>query len=166
EKMKNYTQKKSTEKIGLPGIIYDFCELNNIGVKSLTSYANPSEEWYFTMGKYRDNSFEVEYNSILTVSKLADVYSLEHNFKVVNQDPKKIAPVLVGESEDAYNLIQFDLEELIKRAYDANNFSRMFWVDSLRKIEGITFSDDVILFGPDVTQEDILFRDVLDILPD
>ncbi|MEI4803815.1 hypothetical protein WAZ07_21770 [Bacillus sp. FJAT-51639] len=35
-----------------------------------------------------------------------------------------------------------------------------------RKIEGVKFEDDVILFGPDVTVDDILFRDVLDITPD
>ncbi|MGX7418310.1 hypothetical protein ACWOFR_05850 [Carnobacterium gallinarum] len=33
------------------------------------------------------------------------------------------------------------------------------------KIEGLRFSDDVVLFGPDATVYDLLYKDVLDVTP-
>ncbi|EUJ24205.1 hypothetical protein [Listeria cornellensis] len=157
---------KSSDRLMLPTKVVKFCELNNIEISYMTEFDNPSDKWYFTMGAYKENSFEVEYTSIVTVSKLANVYAVEHSFEVLNKDPRKIEPVLVGDAEAAFNFMQFDLEELIKESYEGIKYSRMFWAESWRKIEGINFSEDVTLFGPDVTQGDILFRDVLDKLPD
>ncbi|MBC1308043.1 hypothetical protein [Listeria booriae] len=157
---------KSAERLELPVEIVAFCATHNVELKIMTNYENPSEKWYFTMGEYKEGNFEVEYTTILSVSKLANVYALEHSFEVLNKDPNKIEPVLVGDAEAAYNVGQFDLEELVKQCYEAMNFTRMFWVEALRTVENIHFAEGITLFGPYVTQEDILFRDVLDILPD
>lgn len=158
--------RKSTEKIELPVNIVSFCESNNVEVKCMTDYENPSGQWYFTMGEYREDGFEIEYTSILTISKLANIYGLDHRFKVLNRDPKKIAPVLIGDAEETFNFTQFDFEEIVKQCFDGIGYTRMFWRDSERRIEGVNFAEGVTIFGPDVTQGDILFRDVLEILPD
>ncbi|MBC1617090.1 hypothetical protein HB904_12870, partial [Listeria booriae] len=106
---------KSAERLDLPVEIVAFCAIHNVELKIMTNYENPSEKWFFTMGEYKEGNFEVEYTTILSVSKLANVYALEHSFEVLNKDPNKIEPVLVGDSEAAYNVGQFDLEELVKQ---------------------------------------------------
>lgn len=163
---KDTVLKKYSESLYLNGDILKFCKVNNIEIKPMRSEIYPSEQWYFKLGCYRNNDFDVSYISILTVSKLANIYRLEHNFEVVNKDPKKLSPILDGTSEEGHNFLQADLEHILNNCYEQDGYSRMFDPEATRKVEGVNFSEDVILFGPDVTQEDVLFNDVLDILPD
>lgn len=156
----------SSQKIELTDKIINFCSHNSIQTTLIERGLFPSKEWYFEFPKFAKNEFEVTYTSILTVSKLANIYSLEHQFEVLNKDDKRISPTLDGSSEDGYNYIQFDFDSLVRNEFGMKTFDRLFYREAMRKVEGINFSEDVILFGPDVTQEDILFRDVLDILPD
>ncbi|MBC2034752.1 hypothetical protein [Listeria booriae] len=157
---------KVSDPLRLSERVLDFCNDNKMEIKPMQFGIYPSEQWYFKLGGYKNNDFEVSYISILTVSKLAPIYRLEHNFEVVNKDPKKISPTLDGSAEEGHSFLQADLDRFLNKRYEKDGYSRMFEPEALRKIEGVNFSEDVILFGPDVTQEDILFRDVLDILPD
>ncbi|MBC1286192.1 hypothetical protein HB818_10545 [Listeria booriae] len=166
EKNNDLFLKEAFEPLNLPTEITQFCVAKSIKIKPMQFGTYPSEQWYFKIDGYKNNDFEVSYISILTVSKLAPIYRLEHNFEVVNKDPKKISPTLDGSAEEGHSFLQADLDRFLKKRFEKDGHSRMFESEATRKIEGVNFSEDVILFGPDVTQEDILFRDVLDILPD
>nr|EEK65507.1 hypothetical protein bcere0006_44480 [Bacillus wiedmannii] len=75
-------------------------------------------------------------------------------------------PTLTGDSEQEYTRLQSQLISVIETTLKASGYERIGYTESSRKIEGIKFADDVALFGPDVTVDDILFRDVLDVTPD
>ncbi|EPC8422336.1 hypothetical protein EXW45_24690 [Bacillus wiedmannii] len=163
--IEEYLQKSSI-KLTLPKQIIDFCNKNNIKIKGDSDIVFPSNDWYITLPSYVKGEFEVEYTTYLIISKLANVYSILNSFEIVNKDVNGMMPTLIGDSEQEYTRLQSQLISVIETTLKASGYERIGYTESSRKIEGIKFADDVALFGPDVTVDDILFRDVLDVTPD
>ncbi|EPI03268.1 hypothetical protein D920_00310 [Enterococcus faecalis 13-SD-W-01] len=154
--------RKCASKIELPDSVLKFIKNNEIEIFKIEHKLFPSEEWYFTLPLFRDGEFYVEYTTILKVSKLTSVYSLLHSFDVENRDPERMVPSLSGESDEPYIFMQSDFSKIIEDNLSKLNYERLKWAEGQRKIEGLKFANDVVLFGPDVTVSDMLFLDVLD----
>lgn len=75
-------------------------------------------------------------------------------------------PDLSGYSVDPYTFVQADLSNIIENTLSNLKYDMLSCSEGDRKIEGLKFSDDTVIYGPDVTVSDILYLDVLDILPD
>lgn len=157
---------KSAMKLTLSKEIIDFCNKNNIEIKGDSDTVFPSNDWFITLPKYMKGEFEVEYTTYLVISKLVKVYSILNSFEIVNKDEDSMMPTLTGDTEQEYTKLQYQLISVIETALKENGYERISYAEGSRKIGGVKFADDVILFGPDVTVDDILFRDVLDIIPD
>lgn len=154
--------KKCVSKIELSDSVSKFINNNEIEIFKFEHKIFPSEEWYFTLPLFQEGEFYVEYTTILKVSRLTSVYSLLHSFDVENRDPERMVPDLSGESDEPYAFMQSDFSKIIEDDLSKLNYERLSWAEGQRKIEGLKFAEDVVLFGPDVTVSDMLFLDVLD----
>lgn len=157
---------KSSIKLQLPAELIKFSEEHNIDIHEINYGVFPSSEWYFTFPKVIKGEFKVEYSTVLTISKLTTVYSLLNCFEVENQDTEQMVPTLSGDSEEAYSKLQYDFLIIASEIFQILEYDRLSFEKGTEKIEGLKFSDDVVLFGPDVTVYDLLYRDVLDVTPD
>lgn len=158
--------KKCSQKIELEETIKLFCQEHNIGTIDMRQYLSPSACWYFTIPIFKTGEFEVEYTTVLKISKLTTIYSLLHCFDVKDKNPKRMFPELSGSSDETYTFLQYDFAEVVAETLSELGYERLSWAEGERKIEGLKFSDDTVIYGPDVTVSDILYLDVLDILPD
>lgn len=157
---------KSAKDIVLPKKIIEFCEKEKIIVKENNYMIFPSQTWYFKFPQYKIGEFEAKFGVELTISKLTEIYTFTSSFDVVNKVENYMDPSLYGISEQTYILQQQQLMDLTEVEMNLINFERIYAREYDRKIEGVNFTDDVTIFGEDVTVYDLLFRDVLDITPE
>lgn len=154
--------KKCEKKIELPIAVSTFIEQHKIEIFKIEHENFPSEEWSFTISFFQKGEFSVKYTTELEISKLTSIYSLLHSFEVENRDPERMGPILFGDSDEPYAFLQADFSKVIEDSLSELGYERLHWSEGQRKIEGVSFADDVVFYGPDVTVSDLVFLDVLD----
>ncbi|MFS7398054.1 hypothetical protein [Carnobacterium maltaromaticum] len=150
----------------LPEQIENFCNENAIKLNEDENYVFPSKDWFISFDPYKKENFEIEYTSQLTLSKLTKVYSLLHSFEVKNKEPNYMEPFLSNSRDEPYTKMQFDFDNNVVHYLKEIGYDRLLENEGNRKLEGLKFNNDVVLFGPDVTVDDLLFRDVLGVTPE
>lgn len=122
----------------------------------------PAIEIWFEFEKYIDNQFDVEYKTLLKISKVANLFVFQHEFSVENKDPNRMAPVLDGFGEEPYTIFQSKLEKKIVNFLEKQNLQKLQLSEMDEVIEGITVPEQSI-FGSQMTLENALFRDLYEI---
>lgn len=73
----------------------------------------PALEIRFTFLDYIQEEYCVHYQTILKISKLSDMFFIQHEFCVENLDPDRITPVLDGVGGEPYTISQNRMEKEI-----------------------------------------------------
>lgn len=125
----------------------------------------PSAEVYFDLNDFVQGEFKVKYTSVLLISKICEVFSLQHEFAVDNVDPSRMGSVLDGFGDQSYTRQQYDLDNLITDFLQSKNYKRLKYTEMEEVIPAVDMPKDSI-FGSQMTVANALFRDVWNICPE
>lgn len=120
---------------------------------------DPCVEVHFDVCGYSQNGFKVRYKSVLMISKIVDVYCLQHEFEADNPDPESMGGVLDGFGGEAYCRRQFDLDSAVCDFMTAKGFKRLTCADMDEVIPGVIMPENA-LFGTQMTVEYAVFKDL------
>ena len=100
----------------------------------------------------------VHYQTILKISKLADMFYLQQEFCVENKDPNRMTPVLDGFGGEPYTKTQYKMEEQITRILEKNKMEKIEF-NELDEVVGSLEMLPNSIFGKQMTVELALFHD-------
>lgn len=120
---------------------------------------DPAVTIYFDVCGFSRNDFNVVYKSVLLISKVADVYCLQHEFEADDPDPGRMTPVLEGFGGEPYCKTQFALDELISGFLTAKGFKQLTYADMNEVIPDVEMPENA-LFGSQMTVEYAIFKDM------
>lgn len=128
----------------------------------LTAYNaedDPAMELNLYFDKFIKGEFHVEYKTLLKISKVAELFVLQHEFCVENKDTNKISPVLDGFGEEAYTTLQAVAEKVLIAFLEKQGLIKLRMAEMDEVIYDISLPEKSI-FGPQMTIENALFRDL------
>lgn len=131
-------------------------------ISTLSLKNSPSVELMFDFKKYTNDQFNVEYRTILKISKIANIFFLQHEFSVDNLDPDKMMPNLDGFGGESYTISQNKLDREITYFLEKNGLQKLQFFEMDEVINGLKMPEKSI-FGNQMKVEDALFRDLYDI---
>ncbi len=110
---------------------------------------------------YRENNFSVQYVTKLQVSKICDIYYIQHEFNIDNLDPNRIELKLNGFDNQTYTIDQYELESKIIDILSSNNLKQIQFID-LKQIINLNETEN-LLIEKQITLEDLLFKNIYNI---
>ncbi|MDE6728594.1 MAG: hypothetical protein K2J80_11755, partial [Oscillospiraceae bacterium] len=116
-------------------------------------------EIYFDVCGFSKNDFKIVYKSVLSISKVADVYYLQHEFEADDPDPDCMTSVLDGFGDEPYCKAQFALEDLICGFMTTKAYKRMSRAEMDEVIPEVEMPENE-LFGSQMTVEYAVFKDM------
>lgn len=132
-------------------------------VEDVDNKDQPSKSWTIHFNDYKKGDFEVEYTTILKVSKVAPLFYVQHQFAVKHKNKDCTAPVLYGKSPMPHTKKQFLLHNEIFNFFDKKGYCRLELDDVNEVVEGFKIPKSITTLGPNVTVEHLLFLDIFDI---
>lgn len=120
---------------------------------------DPGVVIYFDVCEFAKNDFKVKYKSVLSISKVVDVYYLQHEFEADDPDPDRMTPILDGFGGEPYCKAQFALEEIIRGFLAARGFKQLTCAEMDEVIPEVKMPENA-LFGSQMTVEYALFKDM------
>ena len=161
----NYFRLQCKQDIQLVDEFYNLLSSAPRYVEMRPSKIDPSREWYVYFDKVAKENFVVKYNTVIKMSKIAQIYYVQHEFEVDNQDDDRIGPVLDGYSGEAYCRQQFDFHEKIRECLISNGFTELSYAEMNEVVCVLSMPKDRRILGHQITVETALFRDVFEICP-
>ena len=99
------------------------------------------------------------YDTSIDISKIANVFTVLHQFRVKHVNPNKREPSLYGFGEAPYTIKQKHLEDELITYLEANGLYRINMEEANEVVEGIGMPENN-LFGTQMTVGTALFHDV------
>lgn len=127
---------------------------------------DPDGEWAVNCGSYEQGTFKASYTTCLRISKVAPLFNVGHCYGVENQGNKIIEPDLGDCSDNPYTKKQQKLHEMIAADLTSKGYVELRDIDLEETIADFKMPEGVTIFGPNVTVELLLFRDIYNILGD
>ena len=119
---------------------------------------SPTVDIRFVFEDYEQDIYFVHYQTILKISKLADMFYLQHEFCVENKDPNRMTPVLDGFGGEPYTKTQYKMEEQITRILEKNKMEKIEFNELDEVVGSLEMLPNSIL-GKQMTVELALFHD-------
>lgn len=129
-------------------------------VCNLTNF--PAIEIWMKFDSYKLYTFSVKYLSLLRISKVSDLFVIQHEFSVDNIDPNRMTPVLDGFGEESYTLQQKRAEEQICSFLRQQGLTKLSLSEMDEVVCDLSLKEQSI-FGTQMTLENALFRDLYSI---
>lgn len=120
---------------------------------------DPSVVIYFDVCEFAKNDFKVRYKSVLSISKVTEVYHIQHEFEADDPDPDAMTPVLDGFGDEPYCKVQFALEETICGFLAAKGFKQLTGAEMDEVIPEVDMPQNALL-GSQMTVEYAVFKDM------
>ena len=143
----------------IPRLAKHFCKRTEF----YTQGDEPSAEFRFLYDGFSSNDFNVEYNTVLQISKPADLFYIQHEFCIENIDPNRMSPVLDGFDGQAYTRSQYELEEVIGDFLTKHGLRQIYYGELQEVFTELEIPGGIDLFGSQMTVENALFRDLYEI---
>lgn len=118
----------------------DLLEILKTKVISIEIFADmndPSTEIRIVVNKCSLLGGEIEYISLLQISKVVDYFYLQDEFSFDNPDPDGMDSCLDGFRNEAYSKKQFAIDEIICSYLEANGYKRLYLHDMEEIFPGI-----------------------------
>lgn len=126
----------------------------------------PGLTFFIEYPDVKRGEFEASFRSIVSISKIYPLYNIKHEFEVLNKDSEQIEPTLDGFSSEPYNTKQYNFGEALTKILNRINFTKLSYAEMEELVEDLKMPEGIWIFGPQVTVETALFRDVFDIVPE
>lgn len=111
------------------------------------------------MSRFAKNDFKIRYTTVLSISKIVDMYYLQHEFEVDNPDPDSIEPFPCGFGDVPYCKLQYALEEAVCGFLSEKGFKRLSYAEREEVIPEVEMPQNEI-FGTQMTVEYAVFKDM------
>lgn len=120
---------------------------------------DPCAEIHFDVSGFAKNDFKIRYTSVLSISKIVDMYYLQHEFEVDNPDPDCMEPFPCGFGDTPYCKLQYSLEEAVCGFLSEKGFKRLSYAEREEVIPEVEMPHNEI-FGTQMTVEYAVFKDM------
>jgi lysozyme family protein len=120
---------------------------------------DPSIEVWFGYNDFSKADLQVEYKTLLRISKVANIFVVQHEFSVKNIDPERMSATLDGFGGEPYTFMQSNLENLITKSL-TNQDIRKISLSELDEVIPYIEMPTKSLFGEQMTVDNALFRDL------
>lgn len=120
----------------------------------------PEITFYINYDNYNYDKFSIEYSTILNISKICNVYYIQHEFSIDNINPNKIMNTLDNFSDKPYNLKQFKMEKEIIEILSNLNLERIYLNDLDEVVNLCLPQESEHFFGKQITVHELLFNDL------
>ncbi len=122
----------------------------------------PEITFYINYNNYNYYKFNIEYLTIVNISKICNVYYIQHEFNIDNLYPNRTELKLNGFDNQTYTIEQYNLESKVVDILSKNNLKQLQFIDlkqiiNLDKTEGL-------LIEKQITLEDLLFKNIYNIV--
>lgn len=151
------------ENFELPLELKNYIESQGLALIDMFDNECPSRTWYISFKDYIKGEFKVSYKTMLQVSKITPLFYVQHEFSVENKDENSMTSELDGFDEQPYNKGQAELHDRICASLGEKRYIQLAYSEANEVISDLNMPEDVTVFGPQVTVESLLFRDVFDI---
>lgn len=123
----------------------------------------PEITFYINYNNYNYDKFNIEYLTIVNISKICNVYYIQHEFSIDNINPNKIMNTLNNFSDKPYSLEQFKMEKQVMKILSNLNLERIY-LNDLDEIVNLFMPEESKDFlGKQLTVQQLLFNDVYNI---
>lgn len=154
---------KCNEELTLPEELGRFISEKGYKLINIKDNKNPSRRWYCYFNEFTKGEFKVSYKTMFEISKIAPLFYVQHEFEVENKDDNKISPVLDGFDSQPYIKDQEVLYDKIASVLGKYGYIELSFAELNEVVGDIKMPDEVVVFGPQITVEHLLFKDVLDL---
>lgn len=164
-KQKDYNAFKAAclKKIQFPRDLKEYINLNGLLLDASNDMNHPSKTWYIKFKDYSKGLFNISYQTIIGISKIAPFFYLQHEFKADNKDGRRCDSDLDGFGDEPYCKGQSDLGNQITSILMKKGYTRLYLQDRNEVIAEFNMPQGVTIFGPQITVEHLLFLDLFDI---
>lgn len=159
----DYFKFKCLEPLGVPDDFYELLSGGENYDEVSGGPIAPSLMWYVYFKDVVKGEFKVAYTTMLEISKVAPVFHIQHQFMVDNEDPNRISPDLDGFSGEAYSKSQFEFHEKVSKYLINQGYFELTYAEMNEVVCGLEMPKGIKIFGPQITVETALFRDVFEI---
>lgn len=132
--------------------IIDFNEVNE-----------SSKRWCFKFKEYQKGNLEIVYKTILDVSKITQVFYIQHEFSVKNNDENCMSQTLDGFDSQPYTIQQSLIYEEVVKELEEKGYIELSYSEMNEVVWNIDQISNKSVFGSQVTVENLIFHDYLDI---
>lgn len=158
-----YFKQKCKENMSLPEEFHQILQNEPKVIRVNCGSVSPAEEWYVHFGKVNKGEFIVAYKTGFKLSKIVPVFYVQHEFEVVNKDEERIGPVLDGFSNEAYCKRQYEFQEKLVQCLVDCGYTELSYAEMNEVICEVQMPKGRGIFGPQVTVETAIFRDVYEL---
>ena len=160
----NSFREKCKESLELLNEIKDYANKFRIRISSSPDTPDdPSRNWYIYFKTYKKGMFEVNYRTILYISKVAPLFNFNHEFKVENKCKDSMDSELGDYSDYPYCEDQAKFQEMVTVSLNSRGYYQLTIAEMEEVIGGFKMPNDVKIFGKNITVDLLLFVDVLNI---
>ena len=162
----NSFREKCKEKLELFDEIKDYVESRHLNVSGGAGFNYPSRTWYIEFKDYKKGMFQINYRTILYISKVAPLFSFSHEFDVENKCKDFMETELGEYSDYPYCEDQAKFQEIVSKSLNSRGYYQITINEKKEVIRGFKMPNDVKIFGKNVTVGLLLFVDLLRIGPE
>lgn len=165
---KNRDQKfylmKCSQELILPDNFYLLLKDPDLSIMDFNQdKISPKKSWFVEFKQFNHGEFNASFTTKLLISKLAPLFYVQHEFEVENKVEKRIEPILSGYSGMPYTIAQYDFCEQISEVLRKGGYTELTYAEMYEVVYGLSFPEGVTIFGHQVTVEDALFHDLLNL---
>lgn len=143
--------------------LQNYIALHNLSFDEGPQKPSPVINWYLNFGNYKKNGFEISYNTVIKISKVAPLFYIQHEFEIENKDEDRMSPLLEGSSGQPYTKKQADLHDEVAAIFNEKGYQELMYADLTETVAGFQMPKGITIFGPNVTVELLLFADIFDL---
>ena len=155
---------RCSHKLILPDNFYLLLRNSNLSIIDFNQERiTPAKSWFIEFEQFNHGEFNASFTTKLLISKLAPLFYIQHEFEVENRIKKRIEPILDGYSGMPYIIAQYNFHEQISEVLRQGGYTELTYAEMYEVVCGLSFPEEVTIFGPQVTVEYALFHDLLDL---
>lgn len=163
EKEYDFYKKRCGEELRMSDKFCEFLKTSFHYMEMSAQIPNPAREWYVHFESVKKGEFSIKYNTVIKISKIVQVFNVQHEFEVENRDVNRIEPFLDGYSGEAYCKNQFKLHEKVRECLFADGFEELTYAEMHEVIGGLDMPNGITIFGNQMTVDAAIFKDVFDL---
>lgn len=155
---------KCTQELILPDNFYLLLKDPELSIiDSNQEKISPGKSWFVEFEQFNHGEFNASFTTKLLISKLAPLFYIQHEFEVKNKVEKRIEPILGGYSGMPYIIAQYDFHKQISEVLSKGGYTELTYAEMYEVVCGLSFPEEVTIYGSQVTVEYALFHDLLDL---
>lgn len=141
----------------------EILEKQDVKIEHYTHLDSPEDEWWLEYTPFENNGNPIKYETVVRLSRIFPVFNISHEFQLKHINPRKMAPRLYGFDAQPYTFEQADIDKLVTDYFNEKGFIKLWNSELEEVIPNLPMPEGITIFGPQMTVDTALFRDVYNI---